>query len=249
MLFTPRRLLKAIGVRDDRRSRVTVLAIGVRELVAAQTILGMRHRRVGAVSRAVGDTIDLTLLGTAFATKRADTARLFGAIGFVASILGADAFTAFKLSRAEGTEIKDGSSSFGGGIAHKPSGGPAHVRTAITVRGSEEEVREAARSFEWRAFDAAALEAAGELRFVSAPGDRGVELHVDHDPSVPAGSVGATALKLAGQSPDQKINDDLRRFKALFETGVEVRSDKTPEPFSARRQIMQRPAQPVGGKA
>jgi uncharacterized membrane protein len=61
--------------------------------------------------------------------------------------------------------------------------------------------------------------------------------------------IGASALKLMGQSPEQKINDDPRRFKALFETGVEVLSDKTPEPFSARRQILQRPGQPVGGAA
>jgi hypothetical protein len=31
------------------------------------------------------------------------------------------------------------------------------------------------------------------------------------------------------------------------ETGVEARSDKTPEGYSAIRQILQRPAQPVEG--
>jgi hypothetical protein len=44
-----------------------------------------------------------------------------------------------------------------------------------------------------------------------------------------------------------RTSEELRRFKALLETGVETRSDKTPESHSAIRQILQRPAQPVGG--
>jgi hypothetical protein len=51
-------------------------------------------------------------------------------------------------------------------------------------------------------------------------------------------------LKIAGRSPDQRINDQMRRFKALVETGVQVRSDKTPESFSSGRQIFQRAGQP-----
>jgi hypothetical protein len=43
------------------------------------------------------------------------------------------------------------------------------------------------------------------------------------------------------------VNDEPRRFKARLETGVEPRSDKTPEGLSAFRQILQRPAQSAGG--
>ena len=45
---------------------------------------------------------------------------------------------------------------------------------------------------------------------------------------------------------DQKVNDELRRFKAILEAAVDPRSEKTPEGPSAMRQILQRPAQPVG---
>jgi uncharacterized membrane protein len=61
---------------------------------------------------------------------------------------------------------------------------------------------------------------------VPAAGDRGIELHLDYEPQVRAGRLGVPALKLAGRSPDQKTDDELRRFKALIETGIEVRSDK-----------------------
>jgi hypothetical protein len=44
---------------------------------------------------------------------------------------------------------------------------------------------------------------------------------------------------------DRGVNDELRRFKARLETGVEPRSDKTPKGFSAIRQLLQRPAQPA----
>jgi hypothetical protein len=248
MVLAPRRLLRAIGVRDDARAVATVIGVGAREFVATGTILAMRHRRVGAWSRVVGDTIDLSLLGIAFRTRRRDTARLLGGIGLVSGIFAADVFTAVALSRAEGTHIADGSSSHGVGAQHDSGGGPGRVRTAVTVIGSLDEVRSAFHEFEWSAFDGAALESAGELRFVAAPGDRGVEVHLDYDPTVPGGKVGALALKLTGKSPDQRANDELRRFKALRETGVDVRSEKTPEGPSALRQMAQRPAQPVGGR-
>jgi hypothetical protein len=119
------------------------------------------------------------------------------------------------------------------------------VRTAVTIRRPEEEVRGALSSFDWRALDPAALQAAGELRLVKAPGDRGTEVHVDHDPG---GGVGAVAAKAVGKAPDQLINDDLRRFKALLETGVLPQSETSPEGPSSHRQIFHKrqPAQPLG---
>jgi hypothetical protein len=246
MLLSGRRFLEAIGVRADAKSLAVTAGVGLREFVAAATILGMRHRRVGAWSRVMGDTMDLALLGTAWRTRCRRAPRLAGASAFVIAILGTDLLVAIRLSRAEGADVPDGSSSHGIGAPEDSDGGPARVRTAITVHGTETEIRQAISRFGWRTFDPAALEAIGELRIVPAPGDRGVEVHLDHDPSVIGGRLGAAALKLAGRSPDQAINDELRRFKARFETGVEVRSEKTPEGVSAGRQIRQKPAQPVG---
>ncbi|MFZ1992786.1 MAG: hypothetical protein WAU75_01650 [Solirubrobacteraceae bacterium] len=240
MVLAPRRTLESIGIRPDRRAKVIAFSVGVQEMLAGGTILAMRHRRVGAWSRVLGDMIHLTLLGSAFATRRADTRRLLGAIGFVAVVSGLDSFAAARLAQAEGTFERDGSDSSGIGAPPDDAAGPAHVRTAITVQGSEEDVRRRFAEFGWRELDPAGL----GITFQAAPGDRGIEVHVNVDPAAPGGAVGAAMLKAAGRSADQRINDDLRRFKALVETGVEVRSDKSPEGPSALRQMFQRPGNP-----
>lgn len=244
MILAPRRVLRAVGVRADRRSVGWILLVGARELMATAQLNAMRHRRVGMWARVVGDTMDLALLAAAYTRRRERAERLLGAVGFVAGILGVDLVTALRLNRAEGAHLPEGAGSSGTGATHDTGGGAAHVRTAITIRKPEDEVRSAFSVFPWEAFDPAGLEASGALRFVPAPGGRGVELHLDHDPRVPGGTLGVAALKLAGSSPEQRISDELRRFKAQVETGVLVRSDKTPEGASSARQIKQLPGNP-----
>lgn len=248
MTVAPRRFLRVIGVEDDRKAVAWTLAVGVREHVATLNIIANRQRRIGIWSRVAGDTMDLTLLAAAYRHKREDPTRLLGAMGIVGTLLLADLYTAIQLSRAEGVHISAGQDSSGEGADHDTGGGPTRVKTAVTIRRPEEEVREAFLGFEWSAFDAAELEQAGDVRFATAPGGRGTEVHLDHEPGVRGGGVGAAAAKVIGQSPDQKINDDLRRFKALVETGVLTRSETSPEGFSSARQIMHKrqPAQPIG---
>ncbi|HYF24272.1 MAG TPA: hypothetical protein VD931_00895 [Baekduia sp.] len=249
MNLAPRRFLRAIGVEDDPKAVAWTQGVGVREHLATINVLAMRQRRIGMWSRVAGDLMDLSLLVAAHRHKRADAARLQRAMAAVGGILALDLFTAIQLTRADTEHRRDGAGSSGTGVQHEEPGGPLHVRTAVTIRGSEEEVRRRFREFEWSAFDPAELEAAGDVRFVPAPGGRGIEVHLDHEPSVRGGALGAAAAKVVGQAPDQAIHDELRRFKALLETGVIPRSEKSPEGASAGRQIKQRPAQPVGGSA
>jgi uncharacterized membrane protein len=51
--------------------------------------------------------------------------------------------------------------------------------------------------------------------------------------------------KVKGDDPHQRMQDDLRRFKQLTETGEIARSDGAPSGPSARLQPKQRPAQPL----
>lgn len=244
MLTMPRRLLETAGIRADTTATAVVAGVGVRELMATLTLNAMRHRRVGMWSRVAGDTMDLTLLGVAFLRRRRDPARLLGTIGFIGSIFAVDLLTALQLDRAERAHMEEGEGSSGVGAPAPDEGGPAHVRTAVTIARQIGEVRAAFSEFEWTALDAQRLQSAGAVRFETAPGDRGTELHLDFDPDVPGGSAGAAALKLLGRAPDQRVSDELRRFKALVETGVIVKSDKSPEGPSTPRQMMQRPGQP-----
>ena len=79
----------------------------------------------------------------------------------------------------------------------------------------------------WRSLPGSKVYNAGEVRFSSAPGDRGTELRVmlDYDP--PFGKLGSKVAMLWREEPGQQIADDLRHFKQVMETGEIVLSDST----------------------
>jgi uncharacterized membrane protein len=71
----------------------------------------------------------------------------------------------------------------------------------------------------WRSLEGADVSSAGSVHFQAAPGGRGTEVKVvlKYDP--PGGAVGAAIARLFGEEPSQQIEDDLRRFKQVMETG------------------------------
>lgn len=60
---------------------------------------------------------------------------------------------------------------------------------------------------------------AGSVHFTEAPGGKGTEVRFVMDYEPPGGRIAAVAARFFGESPDQKIRDDLRRLKMLLETG------------------------------
>jgi uncharacterized membrane protein len=117
-------------------------------------------------------------------------------------------------------------------------------KAAVTVLGSPQEIQR-----RWEGDDGYrpdyidSTEVA--VNFKAAPGDRGTEIHVDLSRSAPGGKLGKMVLKLTGGEPLAKVKDDLRRFKALAETGVIPRSDGAPEGELAEGKLKQRAAQPL----
>ncbi|HEV2812660.1 MAG TPA: hypothetical protein VGW10_05345 [Solirubrobacteraceae bacterium] len=83
------------------------------------------------------------------------------------------------------------------------------------------------------------------IRFEPAPGERGTEIYVDLEESTFGGAVGEKIQRVAGTTPDQQADDDLRRFKQVLETGEVVRSDGSPNGAGPRQHRAQRPAQPL----
>jgi uncharacterized membrane protein len=71
----------------------------------------------------------------------------------------------------------------------------------------------------WRSLDGADVDNAGSVRFLPAPEGRGTEVKVVIEYIPPAGRLGAALAKIFGEAPDQQIQEDLRRFKQLMETG------------------------------
>ena len=71
----------------------------------------------------------------------------------------------------------------------------------------------------WRTLPDAEIEHAGIVRFTPGIGGRGTKIEVDLSYRAPLGKAGAQLAKLFGEEPSQQIDQDLRRFKQLIETG------------------------------
>ncbi|MGY1640115.1 SRPBCC family protein [Geodermatophilus sp. SYSU D00703] len=97
----------------------------------------------------------------------------------------------------------------------------------------------------WRSLDGADVPNSGEVRFVPAPGGRGTEVHVTLTYEMPGGALGKAAAKYFGEEPSQQLDDDLRRFKQVLETGEVIRSDGAPRGKQAREEFPQHPARPL----
>jgi uncharacterized membrane protein len=71
----------------------------------------------------------------------------------------------------------------------------------------------------WRTLEGADVDSAGSVRFERASEGRGtlVRITLKYDP--PGGAIGAAIARLFGENPEQQIDEDLRRFKQLMETG------------------------------
>lgn len=99
----------------------------------------------------------------------------------------------------------------------------------------------------WQSLPGSAIENGGSVEFSPAPDDNGTEVRVTMSYRLPAGVLGKATATVFGESPEQQVNDDLRRFKQLLETGQVIRSDGSPEGTAAGRQMHQQAAQPVSG--
>jgi uncharacterized membrane protein len=75
------------------------------------------------------------------------------------------------------------------------------------------------RLIAWRSVDEADVEHAGVVRFEPGPNGRGTWLRVEIQYRPPGGALGAMLARIANAAPKLAIEEDIRRFKRLVETG------------------------------
>ena len=97
----------------------------------------------------------------------------------------------------------------------------------------------------WRSDEDADVRNEGSVRFFSAPGDQGTEIAVAIRYDIPGGALGSLVARYFGEEPHQHLDDDLRRFKQIIETGEIARSDGAPSGKKSREEFPQHPAQPL----
>ncbi|MBV8205334.1 MAG: SRPBCC family protein [Acidobacteria bacterium] len=97
------------------------------------------------------------------------------------------------------------------------------------------------RRLAWRSLPGSALDHRGSVEFIPAPGNRGTEVHVRLEYHCPAGRAGEAVALMLFRHPEQQIREDLRRFKALMETGELPTTEGQP---SGRRSVKIRTMEP-----
>ncbi len=80
----------------------------------------------------------------------------------------------------------------------------------------------------WKSMENSDVRNQGFVRFSPALGDRGTNVRVELSYAPPFGQVGRWIAKLFGEEPEQQIQDDLRRFKRLMETGEVISIEGQP---------------------
>ena len=97
----------------------------------------------------------------------------------------------------------------------------------------------------WRSLEGADVPNSGEIRFVPAPAGRGTEIRVTIRYDLPGGPLGKAAARYFGEEPSQQLDDDLRRFKQVMETGEVAGGELYWVDYRARRKFVQHPARPL----
>lgn len=71
----------------------------------------------------------------------------------------------------------------------------------------------------WRSLAGADVNNAGSVHFKDAAAHRGTEVKVELQFIPPGGVLGSIVAKIMGEHPEQQVEEDLRRFKMMLETG------------------------------
>lgn len=75
------------------------------------------------------------------------------------------------------------------------------------------------RRIAWRSIEGSEIRNEGVVLFEPLTGDRTTELRVRLQYSLPAGRTGKALARLFGKDPDRMLDEDLRAFKSMMETG------------------------------
>ena len=79
----------------------------------------------------------------------------------------------------------------------------------------------------WRSLPGSDVYNAGSVAFLRAPEDRGTEVRVTLEYDPPFGKLGSKIAMLWREEPGQQVQDSLRQFKQVMETGEVLLSDAT----------------------
>jgi uncharacterized membrane protein len=212
----------------ERRSRVTAAMAAVAGIAALDLYAALGSRRAGQHGRGRPGPLHLTASTTIRSSPQEvydywrDLERLPTFLRHLRSV----------------TVEADGRSTW---VANAPI--RRTVRWQAELTGDEP-----GRRISWKSLKGADIDNAGTVHFAETPDGEGTELKVSLHYDVPGGAIGRAVARFWGEEPTQQVHDDLRRLKAIIETGDVVRSDALPDGPESGHQMSQRPGQPPSAK-
>ncbi|MEV4805339.1 SRPBCC family protein [Nonomuraea sp. NPDC049421] len=277
-LVAPRAVTRLCGVDDAPRATTVARLVGGRELLHAALLLGAKNPAKWAWTRLAGDTMDLGVLGRAAANRTgARRTRALATLGAVAGLTALDAACArggtakaksplqvrasitINKPREEAYRFWRELENLPTFMIHLDSVRAINQRRfrwrakgpIVDLEWEAEIIDERGGDLiAWRSVPGTGIATAGLVSFTDGPGGRGTVVDVSLEYGAPGHRrLAAAVTRMFGEHPEQQVRDDLRRFKQVMETGEVVRSEGSPEGHRARRQLHQRPAQPIGGRA
>lgn len=78
----------------------------------------------------------------------------------------------------------------------------------------------------WRSLPGSEVNNAGSVHFTPTAAGHGTEVRVVLSYEPPAGRVGAAVARLLGEEPSKQVEDDLRRFKQVMDSGDVIASSR-----------------------
>ncbi len=243
-LIAPRAMADFIGVRNSGSNRSVLRAYGAREIAAGIGIL-MQERPAGWMwARVVGDLLDFGSLVSSVGSSGSSGGRLARSMGAVAGVAALDFYCASHLDRLPASRGEDPQSIRASNSAvitiDRPVGELyGRLRDFMRSRGEGGESRiftsgmeitedSGVQRLRWRSHPMRGIEMAGIIRLEPAPANRGTIVRGElQSPST--GMVARVAGKLLGLAGGELLQNELRKFKQLIETGEIATSDATIE--------------------
>ncbi len=241
-LFAAGPLARFIGIRDTGRHRATLRAFGVREMGAGVGILSRQRPQGWLWARFAGDILDIGSYLSAASEGVTSAGGVALTLTSLAGVTALDMYCASQMSRLPGSATADQQSRRAAHSAIITIDRPAEelsgrLRDFIRMRGESGESRvftsgvqlsdqPGTQGLRWRAPGIGGMAVAGSIRFEPAPANRGtiVRAELDSPWNTGAARIAGKVFKFAG---GEFVQNELRKFKQLVETGEMAVSDAT----------------------
>lgn len=124
------------------------------------------------------------------------------------------------MTHLESVKTLDGDGNRSHWVAKAPLGTSVEWDAEITSERENERIG-------WKSLEGSQIPNSGVVEFLPTS-DRGTEVRVVLTYEPPAGYIGSLVAKLFGEEPNQQVEDDLRRFKQLMESGTIMSTEGQP---------------------